>query len=302
MFWTLSNPNVPPDTIFTIPGINFPVTNTFLCTWLVILTLIVLVFGFIRRKKHQQQVPHGFQNFVEWAVEGLQNLVEGVSGKEKGRKFFPLIATLFIFIFLGNLMDVFPGIDTIGTVNGAAHSTNVLGINLLFGADSNKLIAWFRPPTTDLNLNFAMALVVVVVCQVLGFAWLGAGPHLAKYFKFKGLFTKGVAGVIEFFVGLIEIVTELSRLLSFAFRLFGNIFAGGAVLAVFGLLTLGIANFLVFIPLEIFVAFVQALVFAMLTLVFLEMASTAHDHEHETPEEAFADYEEHKAHKLATTH
>lgn len=301
MLWTLSNPNVPPDTIFVIPGINFPVTNTLFCTWLVVLALLVLVL-FIRSKKHQQQIPHGFQNMMEWVVESLQSLVEGVSGKEKGRRFFPLVATLFIFIFLGNLMDVFPGIDTIGTVNGAVHPQTFLGINFLFGADSNKLIAWFRPPTTDLNLNFAMALVVVVVCQVLGFAWLGAGTHLGKYFKFKGLFTKGVSGVIEFFVGLIEIVTELSRLLSFAFRLFGNIFAGSAVLAVFGLLTIGIANFLVFIPLEIFVAFVQALVFAMLTLVFLEMASTAHDHEHETPEEAFIEYEENKAHQLAATH
>ncbi|MEO7021290.1 MAG: F0F1 ATP synthase subunit A, partial [Ktedonobacteraceae bacterium] len=246
-------------------------------------------------------VPRGFQNFMEWAVESLQNLVESVSGKKKGRMFFPLVATLFIFIFLGNLMDVFPGMDTIGTVNGATHPTTFLGINFLFGTDSTKLVAWFRPPTTDLNLTFAMALVVVVVCQILGFVMLGAGPHLGKYFKVKGLFSKGVSGPIEFFVGLIEVITELSRLLSFAFRLFGNIFAGGAVLAVFGLLTLGFAN-LIFIPLEIFVAFVQALVFAMLTLVFLEMASAAHDHEHETPEEAFIDYEENKAHKLAATH
>ncbi|MGH2478284.1 MAG: F0F1 ATP synthase subunit A [Ktedonobacteraceae bacterium] len=277
-------------------------TNTLLCTWLVILGLAVLVFGFMRNKRHQQLVPTGFQNFMEWAVESLQNLVESVSGKEKGRKFFPLVATLFIFIFLGNLMDVFPGIDTIGTVDGALHPRNFLGINFLFGSDSTKLVAWFRPPTTDLNLTFAMAIVVVVLCQIIGFSMLGSGAHLGKYFKVKGLFSKGVSGPIEFFVGLIEVVTELSRVLSFAFRLFGNIFAGGAVLAVFGLLTLGLAN-LLFIPLEIFVAFVQALVFAMLTLVFMEMASASHDHEHETPEEAFTEYEQkHEARKLAATH
>ena len=300
--WTLSNPNVPPDTIFTIPWINFPVTNTLFCTWLVIAFLALLVFGFIRRKRHQQLVPTGFQNFMEWAVESLQNLVESVSGKEKGRKFFPLVATLFVFILLSNLLDVFPGIDTIGTMNGAAHPTSFGFIHFLFGSDSDKLVPWFRPPTTDLNLTFAMALVVVVLCQIIGFMMLGPGLHLGKYFKFKGLFSKGVSGPIEFFVGLIEVVTELSRLLSFAFRLFGNIFAGGAVLAVFGLLTLGLAN-LIFIPLEIFVAFVQALVFAMLTLVFMEMASSSHDHEHETPEEAFAEYEEHhQARELAATH
>jgi F-type H+-transporting ATPase subunit a len=301
VFWKLSNPNVPPDTIFTIPGINFSVTNTFLCTWLIILGLLVLVFGFIRNKRHQQLVPTGFQNFMEWAVESLQNLVESVSGKVKGRKFFPLVATLFVFILLGNLMDVFPGIDTIGTVTNAANPPSLGPIHFLLGNNTDKLIPWFRPPTSDLNLTFAMAIVVVVLCQIIGFASLGTGVHLSKYFKVKGLFSKGVSGPIEFFVGLIEIVTELSRILSFAFRLFGNIFAGSAVLAVFGALTFGIAN-LVFIPLEIFVAFVQALVFAMLTLVFMEMASTSHDHEHESPEEAYTEYEENEAHKLAATH
>ena len=298
MFWKLINLDVRPDVLFTIPGINLPVTNTLLCTWIVILVLAVLVFGFIRRR--QDLVPHGFQNFAEWAVESLQNLVEGVSGKEKGRKFFPLVATLFVFILFGNLLDVFPGIDTIGTVNGATNPVNLGPIHLLFGNDSNLLIPWFRPPTTDLNLTFAMAIIVVIVCQVVGFATLGAGSHLSKYFRVQGMLKKGVSGPIEFFVGLVEIITEVSRILSFAFRLFGNIFAGSAVLAVFGFLTVGIAN-LVFIPLEIFVAFVQALVFALLTLVFLEMASTGHDHE-EHEEEAHAEVAPAEARQLASTH
>lgn len=297
MFWKLIELNVQPDVLFTIPGINFPVTNTLLCTWIVILALFGLVL-LIRRR--QDLVPRGFQNFTEWAVESLQNLVEGVSGKERGRKFFPLVAALFVFILFGNLLDVFPGIDTIGTVHGATHPTSLGFIHLLFGDDSNRLIPWFRPPTTDLNLTFAMALIVVIVCQVVGFVTLGSSSHLGKYFKFKELFTHGVSGPIEFFVGLIEVITELSRLLSFAFRLFGNIFAGSAVLAVFGLLTVGVGN-LIFIPLEIFVAFVQALVFSLLTLVFLEMASTGHDHE-ESEEQAHAEYEQNVAHQLASTH
>jgi F-type H+-transporting ATPase subunit a len=297
VFWKLIELNVQPDLLFTIPGINLPVTNTLLCTWLVILGLIVLVY-FIRRR--QDLVPQGFQNFAEWAAESLQNLVEGVSGKVRGRKFFPLVATLFVFILFGNLVDVLPGIDTIGTVHGAINPVNLGPIHLLFGDDSNRLIPWFRPPTTDLNLTFAMAIIVVIVCQVIGFAALGPRIHLGKYFKFKGLFSKGVSGPIEFFVGLIEIVTELSRILSFAFRLFGNIFAGSAVLAVFGFLTVGVAN-IIFIPLEIFVAFVQALVFALLTLVFLEMASTGHDHE-EHEEEAHAELAQDEARQLAATH
>lgn len=296
MLWKLPDIVIKPDLLFTIFGL--PVTNTLLCTWLVIAVLGWL--GYLATKR-QDLVPQGFQNFAEWAVEILQNLVEGVSGKEKGRKFFPLVAALFIFILFSNLVDVLPGVDTIGTIHGAVNPMIPGPIHLLSGKDTGELTPWFRPPTSDLNLTFAMALIVVVVCQVVGFMTLGAGPHLGKYFKFKGLFTKGMAGPIEFFVGIVELVTEISRLLSFAFRLFGNIFAGGAVLAVFGFLTLGIGN-IIFIPLELFVAFVQALVFSLLTLVFLEMASTGHEHEHESEAEAHAEYEQNEARRVAATH
>jgi len=298
VFWKLPEIVIQPDVLFTIPGINFPVTNTLLCTWIVIVVLLALVYSASRRK---DLVPRGFQNFAEWAVESLLNLVEGVSGKEKGRKFFPLVATLFIFILFANLLDVMPGVDTIGSLRGAvANPINLGFIHLLSGNDTGAIVPWFRPPTTDLNLTFAMALIVVVVCQVIGFVTLGAGEHLSKYFKVKALFTKP-SGSIEFFVGLVELVTELSRLLSFAFRLFGNIFAGSAVLAVFGFLTLGIGN-VVFIPLELFVAFVQALVFSLLTLVFLEMATTGHSHEeHEEHELSEIEHAEARQ-KLAATH
>lgn len=300
MLWKLPEIVISPDVIFTIPGINFQVTNTLLCTWIVILTLIVLVFAAGRRR---DLVPRGYQNFAEWAVESLLSLVEGVSGKVKGRKFFPLVATLFIFILFCNLMDVLPGVDTIGSIHGEVSAANIVSwgpIHFLFGDDSSKLIPWFRPPSSDLNLTFAMAVVVVVVCQIVGFATLGAGEHLSKYFKFKELVTRPT-GIIEFFVGIIELVTELSRLLSFSFRLFGNIFAGGAVLAVFGFLTVGLGN-IVFIPLELFVAFVQALVFSLLTVVFLEMASTGHGHATEEEAEALAHYEQSEERKLAESH
>jgi len=300
VLWKLPEIVISPDPIFTIPGINFPVTNTLLCTWIVIVTLIVLVFAAGRRR---DLVPRGFQNFAEWAVESLLNLVEGVSGKVKGRKFFPLVASLFIFILFANLLDVLPGIDTIGTIREGTNAANILSlgpIHFLFGDDSSKIIPWFRPPTSDLNLTFAMAVVVVIVCQIVGFVTLGTGEHLAKYFKFKELFTQPT-GIIEFFVGIIELVTELSRLLSFSFRLFGNIFAGSAVLAVFGFLTVGLGN-VIFIPLELFVAFVQALVFSLLTVVFLEMASTGHGHAQEDETEALATYEKNEEHKLAGSH
>jgi len=191
-------------------------------------------------------IPRGMQNFMEWVVELLLGLVEGVSGKEKGKKFFPLVGTFFIFILVSNLLDVFPGVDTVGSINltaiQQAHITSkpVLGF-LLFGDLSDKLVPWIRPATSDLNLNFAMALIAVITAQAFGFYTLGPWEHLSKYFSVQTFFRSLVKldfqgmfqGFIEFFVGLIEIISEIARVISLAFRLFGNIFAGAAVLAVF---------------------------------------------------------------------
>ncbi len=278
--------------IFNLFGL--PITNTLFCTWITIILLVILAYFGTRRR---DLIPSGFQNFVEWGVESILRLVQSVVGEKKGRQFFPLVATFFFFILFANLFDVLPGVDTIGWVNvsaiQAAHLSVPSGpIVFLFGNLSNKLVPWFRPPTSDLNLTFSMALVSVVVTQVFGFTYLGARVHLGKYFQFKALFTHGVQGPIEFFVGIIELITELSRLLSFAFRLFGNIFAGSAVLALFAFLIPALGD-VIFIPLELFVAFVQALIFALLTLVFLQMATTSHEHE-ESEHEAEEEYEQNK--------
>jgi F-type H+-transporting ATPase subunit a len=272
--WKLPDIKIAPDTIFYIG--SFPVSNTLLCTWITIVILLLLFFLGTRKKS---MIPAGIQNLVEWAIESLLGLVESVAGKEKGKKFFPLITTFFVFILLSNLLDVFPGVDTVGAIsNAAARNHAVLGF-LLFGQYSNNVIPWIRPSTTDLNLTLAMALVSVVVTQIFGFYALGWKVHLSKYFNFKG--------PIDFFVGLLELVTETARIISFSFRLFGNIFAGSAVLAVFAFLLPFLAD-VIFIPLELFVAFIQAFIFAVLTLVFMEIATTGHENpesEHQAMEE-----------------
>ena len=295
--WQLPPILIPPEVLFNIGPI--PVTNTLLGTWIAIVALVIF---FLVGTRRQDMVPKGAQNLVEWAVESLLSLVEGVSGKAKARKFFPLVGTFFIFILFCNVLDVFPGVETIGQVNltavQAAHLSPPTSI-FLFGAYSNKLAPWVRPGTSDLNLTLAMALVSVIVTQVFGFMALGAREHLSKYFNFKALFTHGFQGPIEFFVGLIEVITELSRILSFSFRLFGNIFAGAAVLAVFAYILPFFAD-VIFIPLELFVAFVQALIFALLTLVFLEIATSSHERaEGETVEEAEKQYARSEAEKEA---
>ncbi len=292
MLWKLQPIQIQPETIFYIG--SFPITNTLIGTWISIIGLL-LVFYFGTRRR--DLIPSGMQNALEAVVEYLLNLTEGVSGKVKAKRFFPLVATFFLFILFCNLLDVFPGVDTIGTVNlerlKLAHLPPPQSF-LLLGEYSDKLAPWVRPGTSDLNLTLALALVSVIVTQVLGFMALGPKQQLSKYFNFKAL-RHGFQGPIEFFVGLIELVTELSRILSFSFRLFGNIFAGSAVLAVFAFILPFVAD-VIFIPLELFVAFVQALIFALLTLVFLEIGTTSHETD-ETEHEAMEAYEVSEAEK-----
>lgn len=307
--WKLLEIKIQPDTIFYIGPL--PVTNTLLSTWISIIVLVVLFFAGSRRR---DMIPSGIQNFVEWMVELLLGLVQGVSGKVKGKKFFPLVATFFLFIVVSNMLDVIPGVDTVGTIDHdairAAHITSqpVLGF-LLFGDLSDKLIPWIRPATSDLNLNFAMALIAVITAQAFGFYTLGPLEHISKFINVK-LFFKSVVkldfqgmfqGFIEFFVGILELIGEVARIVSLAFRLFGNIFAGSAVLAVFAFLLPFVAD-IIFIPFEIFVAFVQALVFTLLALVYLEIATTGHSHADESEQEAHAEFERNEQKSVAAGH
>jgi len=283
VLWKLPEIKLAPDTIFYIGPL--PVTNTLLCTWITIIILVALTFAATRR---QDLVPRGMQNFAEWAVESLLGLVESVAGKDKGKKFFPLVATFFLFIFFANLLDILPGVDTIGWVNltaiQQAHLPPPTSI-FLFGDYSNKIVPWLRPATTDLNLTVAMALVSVVVTQIFGFYLLGPKQYLGRFFKFTS--------PINFYVGLLELVSEIARIISLSFRLFGNIFAGTIVLAIFALL-LPVVGGVVFIPFELFVAFLQAFIFSLLTLVFLQIATSEEEHKPVSEREAREEFVQHE--------
>jgi len=282
VLWKFPSIEIAPTVIIPLFPDGNGITNTLLGTWIVIAILLAFFFFATRRR---DLIPSGLQNFAEWAVESLQGLVESVAGKEKGRLFFPLVATFFIFIFICNMIDILPVVDTIGTITKGA---TVVHGPFLFGNDTDRIAPWFRPPTSDINLTLSMAIVSVVTTQFFGFSILGAWRQLGRYFQFQA-FKKGPLGTIDFFVGLIELVAEVMRLISFSFRLFGNIFAGSVLLAIFAYLIPFLAN-IIFIPLEIFVGFMQAFVFAVLTLAFMELGTTTHDHEegetvHEAEEE-----------------
>ncbi|MFO0702972.1 MAG: F0F1 ATP synthase subunit A [Candidatus Andersenbacteria bacterium] len=234
-----------------------PVTNSLLVTWLVI--AVLLVVGFLAGRK-PRRIPRGLQNAFEYVFELLLGLMDSVTlDRKKSERFFPFLATFFVFIAAANLTDILPGVGTVGlnevTENGV------------------QLIPFFRPPASDLNFTVALAVVSVITTQILGIAALGLFKHLKKYFTAKG-------GPVYTFVGLLELVSEVAKVVSFSFRLFGNIFAGEVLLTVIAALVPFVVP-LPFYLLELFVALVQALVFTMLSLVFFTVATASHE-EHES--------------------
>ncbi len=228
---------------------GFSLTNSILTTWLVMFLLVLI--GFLLTRK-LTLVPGLGQSLIEVVIEGLFNLFKGING-EKVKTFFPLLATLFIFIISANWIGLLPGVGSIGIVE--------------HGHGEEKLVPLFRGATADLNTTLALAIVAILSIQYYGIKQLGFSLHISKYINFKN--------PIYFFIGLLEIISEFSRIMSFAFRLFGNIFAGEVLLTVIAFLIPLFAP-LPFLALEIFVGFIQALVFAMLTSVFLNVA-TAHE-------------------------
>ena len=269
MLWKLPHINVPVEPIFTIGGFNF--TSTLLLAIVDAIIIFVMFFLYSRRKK---VLPGRIQNALEWMVQVFLNLCEEVAGKRKGRVFFPWVFGIFLFVLMGNLWEIIPGIESLGTINheipGCEHVSTTLGFLLLDKNSSNCITAWLRPPSTDLNFTLAIAVVSVVVTQIYGWRMLGAKAQLGRYFSLR-------EGILGLFVGILEAVLEVARIISFGFRLFGNLFAGDALLLVMGFL-LPFVGAIPFYFLEIFVGVIQAFVFAMLTLIFLELGTTGHGH------------------------
>ncbi len=236
----------------------FDIRNTMLMAWLAM--LVLFLFAFFASRTGYKQIPGRFQAFAESIIEGLHELFMGVLGDEKlTRKVFPVVATIFLFIVLANWMGVLPGVGTI----------------LIQSVHEGKemMVPVFRSMNADVNMTLSFAIIAIVFVQVMGASALGAVHYSQKYFIAPW---KDPIGSL---VGLLEVIGEFSRMLSFSFRLFGNIFAGEVLLVVIGFL-LPYAGPIPFLGLELFVGLIQGLVFAMLTLVFIKMAVTPHgDHE-----------------------
>ena len=273
--------------VLAIFGIS--VTNSMIATWLTMLILIVIS---ILAARKTELVPTGLQNVVEMVLEMFYNGVAKARAGEQARLFFPLSATIFFFILLSNWLGaILPGFGSVGLLEHH-HGEEVL-------------VPFLRSANTDLNTTLALAFFSVLGTQVYGIKVQGFFRYAGRFIRVGGFvdFFKGLAGlrsrkgtlktllktlmnaVIDAFIGMLEIFDELTKLLSFSFRLFGNIFAGEVLLIVIATLFFQIfKNFaliiypasLLFVALEIFVGFIQAFIFATLTLVFMRIATTHH--------------------------
>lgn len=236
---------------------SFPVTNTLIVT--LILSAVIIISSLIMRSR-LQIIPRGFQNIFEYVMEAFLDLVDSVTqDKDQSKKFFPLVMTIFLFVILSNWVELIPGLGTIG-INEEIHGKTVL-------------IPFLRSSSADLNVTLAITLIAVFAIQFMGIAAIGIGKYAKKFFVSP--FHKPY--FIGTFVGILELVSEVAKIISFSFRLFGNIFAGEVLLIVM----LNLAPYIVPLPflfMEMFVGFIQALVFAMLTLVFMKMATTEVSH------------------------
>jgi len=247
--------SITPEIITTIFGM--PITNSLIASLIATVVLIVIAYFATRDIK---KVPTGLQNLFEVVIEALFNMVDSVTGDRKQTyQFFPLVATIFIFIIISNWLGLLPGFGSVGFFETAQEG--------MHGEEHSVFVPLLRSANSDLNVTLALAMISVFATQIFGIAALGVLKYGKKFINFSS--------PIKFFVGLLELVGEIAKIISFSFRLFGNVFAGEVLLVVIIML----APFIVPIPffaLELFVGFIQALVFAMLTLVFLKVAVTAH--------------------------
>jgi F-type H+-transporting ATPase subunit a len=227
-----------------------PITNTLVTT--VITTILLSLFAILISKKISLVPTSRLQLTAEIVIESIFSTIENLADTKRARRFFPIIATFFIFILTANYLGLLPGFSTIG-FNEIHHGKEVF-------------VPLLRSVNSDLNVTLALALISVGLTHYYSISSLGLGDYLKRYFSLNP---------VNLFVGLLEIIAEITKILSLSFRLFGNIFAGEALLVTISSLFAFVLP-LPFIFLEIIVGFVQAAIFMMLTLVFMVILTDKH--------------------------
>jgi len=261
------HPELPAEVVFHLFG--FPITNSIMGAWVTIIFLVGFSYAVTRRMK---LIPSRLQSLFESLLGWLYNFCQSVAGEKNGRRFFPVVATIFLFVALNAWLSLLPGFGsiTVETAEGEVH--------LLRGAN------------TDINMPLALALMSFVFVEFFGIRsgggirYLGKFINVGQFFRSVGQLFRGrlkaglsglITGVINIFVGFLEALSELVRIVSFTFRLFGNMTAG-EILLLISMFLIPWVFALPFYGLELLVGFVQALIFAGLTLVFLTVAVAPH--------------------------
>jgi F-type H+-transporting ATPase subunit a len=279
------------DPLFTLPIFGgFYWTNTLTALIIVDIILLLIAFSVYRAVKSGSMVPSGFAGAIEAILEIIYNLTESTTSKW-AKRIFPYFATITLMVLAANWMDLIPGVESIGILEAVDHGEPakelVPGVYTIVPHDDSgdyhgqeyAVVPFLRAASTDLNFTVGLALISVFMTQVIGFQALGFS-YFGKFFNVAGLAKNPIFGVIDFFVGILELVSEIAKILSFSFRLFGNIFAGTVLLFVIGTLVPVFAQS-IFLMLELFIGLVQAIVFGMLTMVFMALATVGHQSEHE---------------------
>jgi F-type H+-transporting ATPase subunit a len=282
---------LPAETVFHLGG--FPITNTLIALFFVDIIILLIAFGVKRAVVSGKQVLSGMANAVEALVDLLYGMSEGTMGKW-AKSIFPWFVTIMLLVLVANWMELLPGIETIGLIESHGEHAEYIKapvgpVNGIFKPEEGEhgevaFVPFLRVVSSDLNFTLAIALVVVVLIQVFGIRAQGMA-YFTKFWNTGTMFSKPIFGVIDFGVGILEIVSEFSKVLSFAFRLFGNIFAGSVLLFVIGSLVPVFAQS-IFYLLEFFVGAIQAFVFGLLATTFMSQATQGHGGEHH--EEAHA--------------
>ena len=257
-----SNPNLHSDVIFHIFGL--PITNTILLTWVVV--LLAIVFSLIIKRNISINPTTKSQNVFEAIIDAILSLLDQITGKRKvSEKLLPLIGSIFLFFLVSNLITLIPGITAI-TFKGKAV---------------------FRTPTNDLNTTLSVAVLVVILIQAASIKARGFWGYIGKYIQVKGVidgfrkgFGDGALAIINFAMGLIDIVGEIAKIISLSLRLFGNIFAGEVLMVVLMSFMAFVAPSILFAQ-TLLVGGLQAMVFAVLSAVYLSLAMSS---EEEVPE------------------
>lgn len=262
------------ETLFKLGGLE--ISNS-IFTSLIASSLLIFAAYWTHKQIKETNHPTGWQNFIEWIVESLLGLAESVTGdREKSWQFLPFIGSFFFFILLNNWLGLMPGVGTIGLIKDHTAQTEQRQV---YAAEETheeetheeeartSFVPLFRPGTADINTTLALGIASILLIQIMGTSHLGLS-YFKKFINFSD--------PVMFFVGFLELISEFAKIISFAFRLFGNIFAGEVLLVVIAFL-LPIAAPIPFYGLELFFGFIQALVFAMLSLVFFNMATQGHN-------------------------